>query len=107
MDGIKVEVKNPECFRKAGNSQKTGKPYEFVEQEGWVHLPNEPYPVKCRFTLPDERQGSPYPPGTYSIDLGKCLTVGRFDALHLSNRLYLVAFQPARSAAPRSVAAGA
>lgn len=94
MTEIKIEIKSTDVNRKSGNSKHTGKPYEFVEQEGWAHLPGEPYPVKCRFTLPDDVNNGgarpPYAPGSYTIDLSKCLNVGRFESLQLSNRLHLL-----------------
>lgn len=87
---IKIEIKKADAVRKAGTGKNSGKDYEFFEQEGWAFLPDEPYPVRCKFTLPDDRGSTPYPAGMYELDLGKCLNVGKFDSLQLANRLVLL-----------------
>lgn len=102
---IRIEIKNTELNFKSGNSNRTGKPYEFAEMEGWAHLPGEPYPIKIKFSLPDENKGADgrwnaYPPGNYELDLVKSLSVGKFDRLEITQRLHLKAIS-----APRATAA--
>jgi hypothetical protein len=75
---VKIEIKSGEVLTRTG-TDKTGKPYAFREQVGWLDT-GEEYPEKVR--VPVEQGKAPYPPGKYVMD-PTCLFVGKFNKLSL------------------------
>lgn len=67
---IKIEIVSASVVHKTGTSQKTGKPFDIPEQEGWAHFHDRegklnPHPTKVRITL--DRDQAPYSVGVYSL----------------------------------------
>ena len=81
---IMVEVKSEEVRTKSGTSAKSGKPYSIREQEGWLFLPDEPYPQKVKLNLDDGE--SAYRAGRYQI-ASSSFYVGKYGDLQVRLRL--------------------
>ncbi len=56
-----------------------------------MHAETEPYPLRCKIVLPDDRGGTGYPVGFYEIDIGRSFEVGKFERLQLGRGLVLKA----------------
>jgi hypothetical protein len=92
---LRIEIKSVETKKKEGTS-KFGKPYSFLEQEGWCQVDGEVRRV--RITLADG--AAAWPVGVYSVD-DASYYVGGFGELALG-RLVLKA---ATAAVPRAASA--
>lgn len=79
-----VEVNSEEVRTKSGTSAKTGRPYSIREQEGWLFLPDQPYPQKVKLNLEDGEQ--PYKPGRYGI-APRSFYVGKFGDMQVRLQL--------------------
>ena len=84
MVAMMVEVTDADVQTKSGTSAKTGRAYSIREQQGWLHLPGEPYPQKIKLNL--EEGDSPYTVGRYQL-LTSSFYVGRFGDLQVRVRL--------------------
>jgi len=84
MVAMMVEVQSPQVRVKSGTSAKSGRPYTIREQDGWLQLPDQPYPQKIVLNL--EEGDDPYPVGRYQIAPGSFF-VGRFGELQVRVRL--------------------
>lgn len=73
MSLIKIRIASSETVTKSGTS-KTGKPYSFKQQTGFVDLNDEIR--KIDITLDDGV--SAYQVGNYTLDLMQYIVVGRF-----------------------------
>lgn len=81
---IVVEIRSDEIRSKSGVSARTNKQYSIREQDGFIHLPGQPYPQKCKLALDDG--AAPYQPGIYELD-PESYFVGRFDQVMIRLRL--------------------
>jgi hypothetical protein len=65
LDTIIVEIHRDSFIHLTGTSSKTGKPYEIKKQTGWLHVPNQPYPLKFEFEI--AKDAHPYLEGRYTF----------------------------------------
>lgn len=61
---FKIEISSTDIRTREVTSQKSGQKFTFVEQDAYVHVPGQPYPVRSRVTLP-RGQSNAYPVGMY------------------------------------------
>lgn len=64
---MKVDIKTVQVDVKSGTSKK-GRPYSFRIQTGYLHVPNEPFPVKFKFMLEDEQEALQVGPAEVHLD---------------------------------------
>lgn len=66
---ISIEILSTEVKTRKGISQKNQKPYSISEQDAYVSLPSEPYPVKITLNIKEDEFGTPkpYSPGKYKL----------------------------------------
>lgn len=81
---MKIEIKSTEIKSRSGVSSKTGKSYTMREQNGFVVLESEVYPIRVVISLAPEQVA--YPPGVYQVqessffvDRYQKLAIGRLD----------------------------
>lgn len=96
MSEIEVEIRSDEIRMKSGISARTNKNYSIREQDGFIHLPGEPYPQRCCMML--EEGAAPYQPGIYELDPASFF-VGRFGQVNIRLRLARQSRQPLAVAA--------
>lgn len=78
---IRLTIDSPNTTKKSGIAKQSGKPYEMLTQDAWLHT-GDKYPVKCVLTLP-KGQTAGYPVGEYTVE--NALVPDRYGAL-IANR---------------------
>lgn len=61
---FKVEISSTDIRTREVTAQKSGQKFTFIEQDCYVHVVGQPYPVRSRVTLP-RGQDKAYPVGFY------------------------------------------
>lgn len=75
---LKVEIYSDFVNHRTLISKTDGRPMNFHEQEGWVHLEGVPFPLKFSISLAD---GQPaWPKGIYDLH-SSSVRVGKYDRL--------------------------
>jgi len=64
---MKLDIKTVQVDVKTGTSKK-GRPYSFRIQTGYLHVPNEPFPVKFKFMLGDVQEALQVGPAEVLLD---------------------------------------
>ncbi len=62
---LRIEIVSAEFELIEGVSKKTGNPYSFRKQKGYLHQPGQKYPEGFDFTLEDDQP--PYQAGNYTL----------------------------------------
>ena len=66
---ITIEILSAEVKTRKGISQKNNKPYSICQQDAYVKLINDPYPVRITLNIKQDEFGTPHPfqPGIYTL----------------------------------------
>lgn len=78
---IRIEITSSDVNPRTVHSKKTGEIFNFIEQQAYLHLGNEPYPQRGRVTLP-KGQTVGYAPGFYTPG-PKSLYVNKYGQLEI------------------------
>ena len=62
-----VEIKSPDVKSGSGTDKKSGEPYNWAKQSGWLTLPEKPYPVEIGIRLDTKNNQVPYAAGNYEV----------------------------------------
>lgn len=88
---IGIEVKSLELRKVSGVAKRSGKPYCFFEQTGWVDI-GKPFPVEISWIVPEvtnpatgEIVQQPTPVGRYVVD-ESCVYVDRNRSLQINSK---------------------
>ena len=98
---MRFEIKAVDVSEKSGVGKRSGKPFKFLEQRGYMDV-GKPYPVEVKFILEDGLV--PLQPGVYEL-CPQCFYADRFGGVGVDLCKARPVVKPAAASAPGASAA--